>query len=177
MIFCSILPLWVNWYGGCFMAVWRWRSVRSRRRRRSCTCSRCLSCICYPDSRTRLTSPARWGGNRSHVVYLHPLLKFTFRSCFCFMDWLCVPPRILSPAFWISGSYWWQLQFLACSWAHLHPLLAPPFDNRFFFCCMLLRFSSCFRFSALVFSTNIRFLFAESGSEMLPGALIMQLCK
>lgn len=101
MIFCSILPLWVNWYGGCFMAVRRWRSGRSRRRRRSCTCSRCLSCICYPDSRTRLTSPARWGGNRSHVVYLHPLLKFTFRSCFCFMDWLCVPPESCIPNLWL----------------------------------------------------------------------------
>lgn len=118
------------------------------------------------------------GGNRSHVVYLHPLLKFTFRSCFCFMDWLCVPPRILSPAFWISGSYWWQLQFLACSWAHLHPLLAPPFDNRFFFffvvCCFAFLLVSGFQ---PWFFDEYSFLFAESGSEMLPGALIMQLCK
>lgn len=68
------------------------------------TCAPCASVILAQAGERQaqqvLPLLARWGGNRSHAVYLHPLLKFAFclwllfmllAVAFVFMNWLCSP--------------------------------------------------------------------------------------
>lgn len=81
-------------------------------------------------------SASCWGGNRSLVVYLHPLLKFAF--CFClplsaaFVLWIgfVVLPIIAAVVVVVLLVYWWQLQ-LGVQLGHIY-IRCALFSSRFF---------------------------------------------
>lgn len=83
-------------------------------------------------------SASCWGGNRSLVVYLHPLLKFAFCLCLplstAFVLWIgfVVLPIIAAVAAVVVGLlvYWWQLQ-LGVQLGHIY-IRCTLFTSRFF---------------------------------------------
>jgi len=87
-----------------------------------CTCSRAFPASVILTAGP--TSPAHRGGNRSHVVYLHPLLKFTFR--FAFVLWIGFVHRP-NPARIDDNCSFWH----AAGRIYIR-LLCAPFKNRFF---------------------------------------------